>query len=64
MTDYIIITHTSTNGSTTDEVLPVDTPAQVAAAYAAMRAADVEEAPVYRGEGVDCITTGLVLLAL
>ena len=27
MTDYIILTHTSTDGSTTDEVLPVDTPA-------------------------------------
>lgn len=61
MTDYIVIIESTDTGDY-QNLFPVDTDEEINEALAAMRAAGIQEAPIYRGDE-DSIKTSWVLVA-
>jgi hypothetical protein len=62
LSDYIFIDHNEGTVNEYREFYPVDTDEEIDQARAAMRAAGIEEAPIYRGVE-DSVKTSLVLVA-
>ena len=60
--NYIVIVESTDTGDY-QNFFPVDTEEEINEALAAMRAAGIQEAPIYRGDEEDSIKTSLVLVA-